>query len=107
MILRVNDLVDGHERERRKRKLSRPRRVNHATRRSNARLASSITGAAQKACCRSWSTGRATPARSRTRRIANSLVRVPFRILTEEEEKLLSMNYNDISKQVKDAFKKK
>ena len=37
----------------------------------------------------------------------NSLVRVPFRILTEDEEKLLSKNYGDISKQVKDAFKKK
>jgi hypothetical protein len=36
-----------------------------------------------------------------------SLVRVPFRILTEEEEKLLSKNYKDISKQVEDAFKKK
>jgi hypothetical protein len=36
-----------------------------------------------------------------------SVVRVPFRILTEEEEKLLSKNYKDISKQVKDAFKKK
>jgi hypothetical protein len=33
-----------------------------------------------------------------------SVVRVPFRILTEEEEKLLSKNYKDISKQVKDAF---
>ena len=36
-----------------------------------------------------------------------SLVRVPFRILTEDEEKLLSKNYGDISRQVKDAFKKK
>jgi hypothetical protein len=36
-----------------------------------------------------------------------SLVRVPFRILTKEEEKLLSKNYKDISKQVKEAFKKK
>jgi hypothetical protein len=36
-----------------------------------------------------------------------SLVRVPFRILTEQEEKLLSKNYKDISKQVKEAFKKK
>jgi len=36
-----------------------------------------------------------------------SLVRVPFRILTKEEEKLLSKNYKDISKQVKDAFKPK
>jgi hypothetical protein len=36
-----------------------------------------------------------------------SLVRVPFRILTDDEEKLLSRNYGDISKQVKDAFKKK
>ena len=36
-----------------------------------------------------------------------SLVRVPFRILTEEEEKFLSKNYKDIEKQVKDAFRKK
>jgi hypothetical protein len=36
-----------------------------------------------------------------------SLVRVPFRILTEDEEKLLSKNYKDIEKQVKDAFKPK
>ena len=34
-----------------------------------------------------------------------SLVRAPFRILTDEEEKLLSKNYKDISKQVKEAFK--
>ena len=33
-----------------------------------------------------------------------SLVRVPFRILTEDEEKLLSKNYKDIEKQVKEAF---
>src|SRR5207342_3976944 len=37
----------------------------------------------------------------------NSLVRVPFRILTDDEEKLLSKNYKDIREQVKDAFKKK
>lgn len=37
----------------------------------------------------------------------NSLVRVPFRILTDDEEKFLSKNYGDISKQVKDAFRKK
>jgi hypothetical protein len=36
-----------------------------------------------------------------------SLVRVPFRILTKDEEKLLSRNYGDIRKQVQDAFKKK
>ena len=36
-----------------------------------------------------------------------SLVRVPFKILTEEEEKILSKNYKDISKQVKEAFGKK
>ena len=36
-----------------------------------------------------------------------SLVRVPFRILTKEEEKLLSRNYKDIRKQVQDSFKKK
>jgi hypothetical protein len=36
-----------------------------------------------------------------------SLVRVPFRILTKDEEKLLSQNYKDIRRQVQDAFKKK
>jgi hypothetical protein len=36
-----------------------------------------------------------------------SLVRVPFRILTQEEEKVLSKNYKSISQQVKDAFKPK
>ena len=35
----------------------------------------------------------------------NSLVRVPFRILTADEEKLLSKNYKSIEKQVKEAFK--
>jgi len=34
-----------------------------------------------------------------------SVVRVPFRILTKDEEKLLSKNYGDIRKQVQDAFK--
>jgi hypothetical protein len=37
----------------------------------------------------------------------NSLVRVPFRILTKEEEQTLSKNYKDIEKQVKDAFRPK
>ena len=37
----------------------------------------------------------------------DSLVRVPFRILTEDERKLLSKNYGDIRKQVQEAFKKK
>jgi hypothetical protein len=36
-----------------------------------------------------------------------SLVRVPFRILTKDEERLLEKNYKDIRKQVEDAFKKK
>jgi hypothetical protein len=36
-----------------------------------------------------------------------SVVRVPFRILTEQEEEHLSDNYGDIRKQVQDAFKKK
>ena len=36
-----------------------------------------------------------------------TLVRVPFRILTQDEEKLLSKNYSDIRKQVKEAFKPK
>jgi hypothetical protein len=35
-----------------------------------------------------------------------SVLRVPFRILTKDEENLLSKNYKDISRQVKDAFKK-
>ena len=35
-----------------------------------------------------------------------SLVRVPFRILTKEEVKLLSKNWKDIKKQVQEAFKK-
>jgi len=37
----------------------------------------------------------------------NSLVRVPFRILTKEEEQLLSKNYKSIEKQVKEVFKPK
>jgi hypothetical protein len=34
----------------------------------------------------------------------NSVVRVPFRILTPEEEKMLDKNYKSIEKQVKEAF---
>ena len=37
----------------------------------------------------------------------DSLIRVPFRILTKEEDKLLEKNYGDIKKQVDEAFKKK
>ena len=37
----------------------------------------------------------------------NSLIRVPFRILTKDEEKFLSKNYKSIEKQVKDAFRPK
>jgi hypothetical protein len=36
-----------------------------------------------------------------------SLVRVPFRILTKDEEQLLSKNYKSIEKQVEEAFKPK
>jgi hypothetical protein len=36
----------------------------------------------------------------------DSLVRVPFRILTKDEEKVLSKNFKDIKKQVEAAFKK-
>ena len=36
-----------------------------------------------------------------------SLVRVPFRILTKDEEKFVDKNYKSIKKQVEDAFKKK
>ena len=40
-------------------------------------------------------------------KFAQSLVRVPFRIMTDDEEKLLSKNYKSIKKQVEAAFKKK
>jgi hypothetical protein len=36
-----------------------------------------------------------------------SVIRVPFRILTADEEKLLSKNYKDIRKQVQEAFSPK
>ena len=36
----------------------------------------------------------------------DSLVKVPFRIFTKEEEKVLSKNWRDIKKQVDEAFKK-
>jgi len=36
-----------------------------------------------------------------------SVVRVPFRIFTEEEEKMVSKNYSSIEKQIKEAFKPK
>ncbi len=35
---------------------------------------------------------------------AKSLIRVPFRILTDDEEKMLEKNYKDIRKQVQAAF---
>ncbi len=37
----------------------------------------------------------------------NSLVRVPFKILTKDEEKLLNKNYKSIKKQVDEAFRPK
>jgi hypothetical protein len=40
-------------------------------------------------------------------KFAKTLVRVPFRILTKEEDKTLDKNFNDIKKQVDEAFKKK
>ena len=40
-------------------------------------------------------------------KFAQSVVRVPFRLLTEEEEKLLGDNFGDIKKQIDDAFKPK
>jgi hypothetical protein len=40
-------------------------------------------------------------------KFAKSTIRVPFRILTKDEEKYLEKNYRDIEKQVKEAFKKK
>ena len=38
-------------------------------------------------------------------KFADSVVRVPFRILTKDEAKLLDKNYKDIKKQVDEAFK--
>ncbi len=35
----------------------------------------------------------------------NSVIRVPFRILTKDEEKFLGKNLKDISQQVEEAFK--
>ncbi len=40
-------------------------------------------------------------------KFAKSTIRVPFRILTKDEDKFLDKNYNDIEKQVEQAFKKK
>jgi hypothetical protein len=40
-------------------------------------------------------------------KFAQSVVRVPFRILTEDEEKQLGKNFGDIKKQVDAAFRKK
>jgi hypothetical protein len=40
-------------------------------------------------------------------KFAKSLVRVPFRVLTKEEDKLLEKHFGDIKKQVDQAFKKK
>lgn len=37
-------------------------------------------------------------------KLAKSTLRVPFRILTKDEEKLLEKNYKDIRKQVQEAF---
>ncbi|MGE5815651.1 MAG: hypothetical protein ACM36C_14280 [Acidobacteriota bacterium] len=38
-------------------------------------------------------------------KFANSVIRVPFRILTKDEEKLLNKNFKSIKKQVDEAFK--
>lgn len=39
-------------------------------------------------------------------KFASSVVRVPFRIMTKEEEKFMEKNWKDIRKQVQDAFSK-
>jgi hypothetical protein len=39
-------------------------------------------------------------------KFAKSVIRVPFRILTKEEDKYLEKNYKDIEKQLEEAFKK-
>jgi len=40
-------------------------------------------------------------------KFAESMVRVPFRILTKDEDKMLEKNFRDIKKQVEEAFKPK
>jgi len=40
-------------------------------------------------------------------KFAKSLVRVPFRVLTKEEDKLLDKHFKDLKQQVDEAFKKK
>lgn len=40
-------------------------------------------------------------------KFAQSVVRVPFRLLTEDEEKQLGKNFGDIKKQVENSFKQK
>ena len=40
-------------------------------------------------------------------KFAQGLLRVPFRLLTEDEEKLLGKNFGDIKKQVDNAFRRK
>jgi hypothetical protein len=40
-------------------------------------------------------------------KFAQSVVRVPFRLLTQEEERTLGRNFGDIKKQVEAAFRKK
>jgi hypothetical protein len=40
-------------------------------------------------------------------KFAQSVVRVPFRLLTEDEEKQLGKNFGDIKKQVDNSFRKK
>ena len=40
-------------------------------------------------------------------KFAESTVRVPFRILTKDEDKFLEKNYKSIEKQVEEAFKPK
>jgi hypothetical protein len=38
-------------------------------------------------------------------KFANSMIRVPFRIFTKDEEKIVQKNWRDIKKQVEEAFK--
>jgi hypothetical protein len=40
-------------------------------------------------------------------KFAKSVVRVPFRLFTKEEERTVSRNFGDIKKQVEEAFRKK
>ena len=65
------------------------------------------TARASASCISTFRAARSTASTWLNVKFAESVVRVPFRLLTEEEEKFLGKNYGDIKKQVDSAFRKK